>query len=156
MRLILWRTMNIFFMCVISAPFFMDTMYYSRYEMVEECFQTFYQTLHKQNFSENDLKLLTLKFIDVTLSFKEAPLIYFESPYTNYSADNMNVFRESDRYEFHSDLIAINETHDFSMTAVFSGCRHNSIQSTLGLAAYLWYFIMILVIVFWIKRHIEL
>jgi hypothetical protein len=30
------------------------------------------------------------------------------------------------------------------------------IQSTLGLAAYLWYFIMILFIVFWIKRHIEL
>lgn len=102
------------------------------------------------------MKLLTLKFIDVTLSFKEAPLIYFESPYTNYSADNMNVFRESDRYEFHSDLIAINSTHNFSMTAVFSGRRHNSIQSTLGLAAYLWYFIMILVIVFWIKRHIEL
>ncbi len=155
MKLILWRTMNIFFMCVISAPLFMDTMYYSRYEMIEECFQTFYQTLHNQNFSENDLKILTENFINVTLSFNESPLIYFESPYKNYSAENMNNFRESDRYEFHSDHIVINESHHFSMTAVFSGRHHNSMQSTLGLAAYLWYFIMMLVIVFWIKRHIE-
>lgn len=89
MRLILLRTMNIFFLCVISAPFFMDTMYYSRYEMVQECFTTFYQTLHNQNFTENELKSLTLKFIDVTLSFKEAPLIYFESPYINYTTESM-------------------------------------------------------------------
>jgi hypothetical protein len=101
------------------------------------------------------LKSFTSKFIDVTLSFKEAPLIYFESPYKNYSSGDMNVFRVSDRYEFHSDLIWINETHNFTMTAVFSGRRHNSLQSTLGLAAYLWYFIMILGIVFKVKQHIE-
>ena len=155
MKKILSKTMYIFFLCVILAPLFMDTMYYSRYEMVEECFMTFYQTLNNQEFSENELKSLTLKFIDVTLSFKEAPLIYFESPYNNFSSDNMNVFRESDRYEFHSNLITINETHNYSMTAVFSGRRHNSIQSTLGLAAFLWYFIMILALVFRVKQYIE-
>ena len=42
MRLILLRTMTIFFLCVISAPLFMDTLYYYRNEMVKECFQTFY------------------------------------------------------------------------------------------------------------------
>jgi hypothetical protein len=77
MQLILKRTMNIFFVCVISAPLFMDTMYYSRHEMVEECFMTFYQTINNKNFSDNELKLLTQKFINVTLSFYETPLIYF-------------------------------------------------------------------------------
>jgi|LauGreDrversion4_2_1035121.scaffolds.fasta_scaffold82274_3 hypothetical protein len=95
------------------------------------------------------------KFINVTLSFKEVPLIYFESPYTNYSVENMNVFRDSDRYEFQSPPLSVNSTQKFTLTAVFSGRRHNSLQSALGLAAYLWYFIMMFGIVYWIKRHIE-
>jgi hypothetical protein len=37
--------MMIFFLCVSSAPFFMDTFYYSRFEMVEECFMTLYNTI---------------------------------------------------------------------------------------------------------------
>jgi hypothetical protein len=69
MQLILMRTMSIFFVCVISAPFFMDTMYYSKHELVEQCFMTFYQTINNQLLSDNELKLLTQKFINVTLSF---------------------------------------------------------------------------------------
>ena len=41
------------------------------------------------------------------------------------------------------------------LSAIFSGRRHNSLQTILGFAAYIWYFIMIFFIVLWIQRHIE-
>lgn len=38
MQLIVFRTMIIFFLCVLTVPFFMDTFYYSRHEMLDENF----------------------------------------------------------------------------------------------------------------------
>ncbi len=157
MRLIILRSMIIFFLCVISAPFFMDSFYYSRYEMVNECFMTMHQTLYSQgidNFTINEIQIISAKFVNSTLLFEETPLIYFESPYLNYSAEDMSIFRESDQYIFTSPTIK-HLQKDFYFKAIFNGRRHNSLQSTLGLAAYVWYMILIFFIVYWIQWHIE-
>lgn len=42
------------------------------------------------------------------------------------------------------------------MAATFSGRKHNTMQSILGFCAYVWYYILVFMIMLWIKRHIEL
>lgn len=95
--------MMIFFLCVSSAPFFMDTFHYSRFEMVEECFITLYNTILSQgleSFSHNELKAIMQKFVNTTLHFEETPLINFQSPYYNYSITDLSLYRASDKYHF--------------------------------------------------------
>lgn len=66
----------------------------------------------------------------------------------------MSIFRESDEYIFTSPTV-LHGSHPYSMLVIFSGRHHNSLQSTLGLAAYVWYFILIFLIVYWIQWHIK-
>ena len=99
MSLILKRTMIIFFLCVTSVPFFMDTFYYSRYEMIEECFRTFYNSLLRQGlptFTPLQLRTIFQRFVNTTTKFQETPLILFQSKYYNYSSEDMTLFRITD------------------------------------------------------------
>jgi len=84
-------------------------------------------------------------YISSKSTLEYIPLIYFESPYLNFTAPNYQIYRDYDCYVF----------TDGPLKAVFSGKYRNSILTILGLSAYIWYFILIFFIIYWIKQHIE-
>lgn len=160
MQLIVLRTMIIFFLCVLTVPFFMDTFYYSRFEMLGECFEVLAKSLYKQGLhklSEEQIAVQIKRFVNVSVDFADSPLIDLRSTYYNYTIDTLDTYRESDQYKFSTSALSYyaNVTN-FNMTATFSGRKHNTMQSILGFSAYIWYYILVTMIMLWIKRHIEL
>jgi hypothetical protein len=78
MQLIVLRTMIIFFLCVLTVPFFMDTFYYSRFEMLGECFDVLAISLYRQgipNLTEEKIAVQIKRFINVTRKFEDSPLL---------------------------------------------------------------------------------
>lgn len=91
------------------------------------------------------------KFVNVTKSFQDQPLVYFESPYYNYSSVDMSLLRPSDCYQYTADLQGGTSIPPFKIKATFSSQNYSSLQSILGLSAYLWYFFLVFCIMSWIK-----
>lgn len=110
----------------------------------------------------SDISSQLQTFVNVTSAFPQQPLLQLQSPYLNYTGVDLSTYRTSDYHaltEFLADYLNDSQSQQaltlgnqpFAMTAIFSGRNHNSVQSILGLGAYLWYFLLVLCIMWWIK-----
>eukprot|EP00347_Sterkiella_histriomuscorum_P000675 403374931 len=153
--LILKRTMTIFFLCAITAPFFMNTFYNPAHETIDNFFDTFRRITEGPRFLEMPPENITAqlqKLVNIGANFEETPIIDFQSNYYNFSKlDSLNL-RTNEVYVFETPM---NQTIGIYMKMTVSRRDYNQLQSLLGMCAYVWYFILILFMITIITRDIE-
>lgn len=70
--LILRRTMTIFFLCAITAPFFLNTFYNPPHETIDNFFETIRKITIKSNYTSQPPANITAslkKFVDIGANF---------------------------------------------------------------------------------------
>lgn len=91
-------------------------------------------------------------FVNISKDIYETPIIEFQSPYYNYSVKDSLNLRSNEVYIFDT---SVDPTLIFPMRMVFTRRDYNALYSILGMAAYIWYFILILVMIIVINKDIE-
>lgn len=59
--LIIRRTMSIFFLCVVTIPFFLNTFYYPPHETLDEFYRTIQKSLIATNYTKMTNEQITKK-----------------------------------------------------------------------------------------------
>lgn len=98
--------MTIFFLCVITAPFFLNTFYNPAHETIDDFFETYRRITVASNYMSRPPENITaafIKFVNIGSNFSETPIIEFESDYYNYSVlDSLNL-RRNEMYVYQAD-----------------------------------------------------
>ena len=91
-------------------------------------------------------------FVNISKDIVETPIIEFVSPYYNYSIMNELNLRSNEVYIFETQ---VDPTKIFPIRMVFTRRDYNALYAILGMCAYIWYFILILVMIIVINKDIE-
>jgi hypothetical protein len=84
-------------------------------------------------------------FINTAALYEDYALVKFESPYTNFSVEDLGNLRPCETVTFEGN----------GLQASFSLRANDKFQSQLGLGAYMWYFCLVFAIVYYVKLNIE-